>query len=521
MPDRSYLIGIDIGTTSTKAVLFQEDGTTVAEVTHAYPLYTPTPDVAEQKPEEIWSAVVTAVRSLMDRSQIEPAQILCLALGSAMHSIIAVDAAGNLLTNSLTWADNRSAEWAERLRRDPRGSNLYHRTGVPIHSMSPLTKLLWLRHEQPDIFHRAAKFISIKEFVLFRLCQQYVVDYAIASATGLLNLKNLAWDAEALELASISDQQLSQLVPVTHVVHPFDPGVAAQLGLATDTAIVVGASDGALANLSVGAMTPDRVTVTVGTSGAVRAIVKQPWTDPQQRLFCYALMDDYWLVGGSVNSGGIVWQWAREQFSDVKGTPQSGGDPYEGLWNLANSVAPGANGVLFHPYLAGERAPIWTANASGSFIGLTLRHSKAHLVRSLLEGIALNLNLVLQALKQVIGEPTFIVATGGMARSPLWRQLLADVTAHPVQVPTSYGSSCWGAAIVGLYALGRLSSLEAGTATLGASKDYQPNPENVAVYQKIVPVYAGLLERLQSEYHSIAQLQADLAALHDRTSDRG
>jgi gluconokinase len=274
----------------------------------------------------------------------------------------------------------------------------------------------------------------------------------------------------------------------------------------------MGASDGVLSNLSVGAISPGSIAVTVGTSGAVRAVVEEPWTDPQERLFCYALTENHWVIGGAVNNGGIVFQWIRDRFgeAEVATAQELSQDPYDLLINLAQTVAPGAGGLIFHPYLAGERAPIWDASASGSFVGLTLRHTKAHVIRAVLEGIAFNLNLVLQALQERIGKPKSIQATGGLAKSYFWRQILADVFAQEITVPASYESSCLGAVVLGLYALKKIPSLDAVTEMLGNSQQHQPIQENVETYQKIIPLYTRLLHHLQSEYTNITHLQEEL-----------
>ncbi len=507
-----YVIGVDIGTTSTKTVLFTETGDIVAQHSIEYPLYRPTPAVAQQEPEEIWAAVTTSVKTLIEISKIEPSQLLCLSFSAAMHSLIAVDEKGQLLTKSITWADNRSAKWANQLKQNPKGRALYHRTGTPIHAMSPLVKLIWLAHEQPQLFKQAAKFISIKEYIFYRLFEQYLVDYSIASATGLMNLKELTWDKEALEIAGITEQHLSKLVPTTHIVDKINEISARELGIPVNTPIVMGASDGVLANLSVGAISPGSVVVTVGTSGAVRAIVEQPWIDPQERLFCYFLTEKHWVIGGAVNNGGIVLQWIRDQLGDaeIATAKQLNREPYDLLIDLAHSVAPGADGLIFHPYLAGERAPIWDANASGSFVGLTLRHTKANLIRAVLEGIAFNLNLVLQALQDCIGKPKSIQATGGLVKSLLWRQILADVFAQEITVPVSYESSCLGAAVLGLYALKKVPSLDVVSQMIGKTEQHQPLLANVEVYQKIILLYTRLLHHLQKEYANIAQLQEEL-----------
>jgi gluconokinase len=512
MTTLSYAIGVDIGTTSTKAVLFTETGQIVSQHSIKYPLYTRTVGAAEQDPEEIWIAVTTSVRTLIKASKIDTARLLCLSFSAAMHSLIAIAKDGQPLTRSITWADNRSAKWADQLKQNHKGHELYRRTGTPIHAMSPLVKLMWLRNEHPQLFEQSAKFISIKEFIFYRLFQQYLVDHSIASATGLMNLKELSWDKEALEIAGITEQHLSQLVPTTHIVEQINEASACKMGIPVNTPIVMGASDGVLSNLSVGAISPGSIAVTVGTSGAVRAVVEEPWTDPQERLFCYALTENHWVIGGAVNNGGIVFQWIRDRFgeAEVATAKELSQDPYDLLMNLAQTVAPGAGGLIFHPYLAGERAPIWDASASGSFIGLTLRHTKAHVIRAVLEGIAFNLNLVLQALQERIGKPKSIQATGGLAKSYFWRQILADVFAQEITVPASYESSCLGAVVLGLYALKKIPSLDAVTEMLRISQQHQPIQENVETYQKIIPLYTRLLHHLQSEYTNITHLQEEL-----------
>lgn len=513
MNNVGYVLGIDIGTTSTKTVLFTEQGNIVCKYTVGYSLDAPTPGTAEQDPEEILSAVITTIKKVVSGSGIDPAQLLCLSFSTAMHSLIAVDAEGKLLTQSITWADNRSAKWADLVKREHHGHEIYLRTGTPIHPMSPFIKLVWLRNEHPRIFEKAAKFISIKEYIFYRFFQQYIVDYSIASATGLLNLNELTWDREALEIAGITVAQLSDLVPTTHILQPIQNELAQVIGIPADIPTVIGASDGVLSNLGVGAIKPDIVAVTVGTSGAVRAVVDRPITDPQERLFCYPLTEKHWIVGGAVNNGGIVLRWVRDQLTDteVRAAQRLGKDPYELITMLAETVPPGSEGLIFHPYLMGERSPLWDANARGSYFGLSLNHTKAHLVRAVLEGILFNLSLVLQALEGFIGKAKRIQATGGFARSSVWRQMMADVFNREVSVPEQYESSAFGAAVLGLYALKKIASLDITSEMIGETYRHQPITANVEIYQKIFPIYTRVLESLKREYESIAKLQAELA----------
>ncbi len=505
----NYVIGVDIGTTSTKALIFEENGREVASHHAQYPLLAPEPMAAEQDPEQIYRAVISCIKSAIESGGIDAAHIVCVSFSSAMHSLIAVDKDDKLLTQCITWADNRSAPWAQRIKRELGGHAIYLRTGTPIHPMAPLSKLCWLRDTQPDLFARAARFISIKEYVFHRLFGRYVVDYSIASATGLFNLAELAWDAQALRLAGISAEQLSLPVATTFTLSGLKSEAAQATGLRPNAPFVIGASDGVLSNLGVNAIDPGLVAVTIGTSGAVRTVVDRPQTDPQGRTFCYALTEKHWVIGGPVNNGGIVLRWIRDNFApeDICQTGQPKRDPYDSLIALAAHIPAGSEGLIFHPYLTGERAPLWNANARASFFGLALHHRKEHMIRATLEGVIYNLYSVLAALESLAGAARKIRATGGFARSPLWCQMMADIFNRGIDVPRGHESSCLGAAVLGLYALGRISSLGAVSGMVGVSDHHTPDPENAAVYAQLLPIFASIPMKLQDEYERIAGLQ--------------
>ncbi|NBD26642.1 gluconokinase [Paenibacillus glycinis] len=506
----TYMIGVDIGTTSTKSVLFRENGDVVASAHGEYPLHTPTPAVAEQDPEQIFAAVVSTIMQVM--AGIEPEKVLLVSFSSAMHSVIPVDAAGKPLMNCLTWADNRSAAWTGRLKNEMNGQAIYRRTGTPIHPMSPITKLLWLRNDVPEVFNQTRKFVSIKEYVFAKLYGEYVIDHSIASATGMLNLEKLDWDAEALEIAGIAPDRLSRLVPTTHVMRGMKPHYAEAMGLRPDTPFVVGASDGVLSNLGVDAIEPGVVAATIGTSGAIRTVVDRPVTDPKGRYFCYALTEDKWVIGGAVNNGGVIFRWLKDELggSEIETAKLLGKDPYDLLTQIMERVRPGSDGLLFHPYLTGERAPLWNADARGSFFGLTLHHGKPHMMRAVLEGVNFNLYAVLQALEESTGKPKRIHATGGFARSPLWRQMMADIFNQEVVIPESFESSCLGAVVLGLMAIGRIDSLSAVSRMVGSTHAHRPDAKTAALYQRLLPIYLRIADKLEDEYANIAEFQRSL-----------
>ncbi|WP_379163541.1 gluconokinase [Paenibacillus sp. sgz5001063] len=507
------MIGVDIGTTSTKAVLFEENGKIAAQASLGYPLHTPSPSVAEQDPEQILHAVIHTVQTVMKDSAIPPESVLFLSFSSAMHSVIAVDSTGSPLTACITWADNRSAAYATRLRDELDGHELYLRTGTPIHPMSPITKLMWLGEEQPELFRQTYKFISIKEYIFAKLFGEYVIDHSIASSTGMFNLEQLEWDEEALRIAGITTKQLSKPVPTTQVMQGLLPGWAEKLGVLPSTPFIVGASDGVLSNLGVGAIKPGVVAATIGTSGAIRTVVDRPLTDPKGRIFCYALTEKHWVIGGPVNNGGMLFRWVRDEFaaSEVETAKRLGIDPYEVLTRIAEQVPPGSNGLLFHPYLTGERAPLWNPDARGSFFGLTMNHHKEHMIRSVLEGIIFNMYTVLLAMEEQIGQPVKIHATGGFARSSLWRQMMADIFDQEVIIPESFESSCLGAVVLGLYATGRIDSFDVVFQMIGSTHRHHPVPEHAKVYKQLLPIFISVFRSLEGQYQAIADFQREQA----------
>lgn len=509
MSAKPYVVAADIGTTSTKTLVIARDGSIKASSSIEYPLYTPQPDVAEQDPDEMFEAVVNGIGQVVRKAGIRPDEVLCVSFSSAMHSLIAVDRAGNPLTRCITWADNRSVRYADLIKQEHDGLGIYRDTGTPIHPMSPLVKLMWLKTEQPDLHGKAYKFIGIKEYVFHKLFGKYVVDYSIASCTGLFNLKSLQWDQRALELAGISAERLSEPVSTTAVVEGLDARYADRMGLDPATPFVVGASDGVLANLGSGAFEPGVVAVSIGTSGAVRCVVNEPLTDPKGRLFCYALNEKFWVIGGAINNGGIMLRWVRDQLAtkEAEEGRQRGMDPYDYLTELASQVPAGSGGLIFLPLLAGERAPYWNANARGVFFGLSLFHEKKHMIRSVLEGVIYRIHSVAEGLEELGGRPREIRASGGFARSPLWRQIMADVLNVPVTVPDAIEASGLGAAQLGLYAMGEVKDFSGIHQWVRSGNRHEPDPERHQVYRELTQIYNRVYHQLSREFDDIAAFQ--------------
>ena len=441
------IISLDIGTTNVKAVAFSDRNAVWGTAERRNQVLTPQAGWSEQDPvailENMREVLAEALAEARQRSPLHG-----LVFSSAMHGLLAVDTVGKPLTNIWLWSDLRAAALAEPLRRSKAGMAIYRRTGVPIHPMSPLLKIMWLRQNDPKLFSRVHKFLGIKEFLLFHLLGEYISDLPVASATGLMNTRQNRWDDGALKIAGITAAQLPELVLPTQV-KPLPKVVTTALKLPEGLPIVIGGSDGALANLGSGATKPGQWAVTIGTSAAIRMVTDTPFTDPKMSTFCYRLDETRCIVGGASNNGTNALEWLRMTIFASRLSPGA-------FANLAAAVPSGADGLLFLPYLLGERAPLWDARARGSFHGLTAQHTPAHFVRAVMEGVLFNLKVIAEPLEKV--QPLEVIhAGGGFAHSRLWVQMLADIFQKPVHLDESgVDSSVLGALQTGREALGFL-----------------------------------------------------------------
>ncbi|MEA2310921.1 MAG: gluconokinase [Solirubrobacteraceae bacterium] len=484
----AVVLGVDIGTTSTKVVAFAPDGGERAAAEAGYELLEPEPGAAVQDPEAVLAAVTSAVRDAAAAARADGCEVAGLAFSSAMHGLLGVDEAGAPLTPLITWADVRAADEAERLRREH--FELHGATGTPLHPMSPLVKLCWLAGHEPSVFARAARWAGLKELLLARWAGDWVIDHSCASGTGMLDLRTLAWHPGALEVAGVRPEQLSRPVPVSELLS-LGEAAAGELGLPEGLPLVIGGGDGPLANLGLGAVRPGVAACSIGTSGALRVVVEAPVTDPRGRVFCYALTPGRWVVGGAINNGGVVLEWAGDALA-----PDLGEHAEQELLALAEQAPPGSDALLMLPYLLSERAPHWSALPRGAYVGLTRAHRREHLVRAALEGVCQQLAVVLTSVRDAGHEVTELRATGGFARSGFWRQLLADVLGMEIGFPAGRESSAFGAALVGMEALGIGGSIERAAELVTISERLEPDPSAAATYARQRETFAALYDAL-------------------------
>ncbi len=494
-------IAIDIGTSNCKVVITDSKAKVVKTFQAPTKPIEPQQGWNEQRPDEILKAILKLLQQAI--AACDEKAIACIVFSSAMHSFIAVDENGNPLMNMLTWADLRSASYAQELAKKPIAKKIYATTGVPVHAMSPLCKLLWLRHQRKDIFSKAHKFISIKEYIFYKLFGKYIIDHSIAAATGLFDEKNLCWYDEALKVAGVTTQHLSELFPVEHFETTLLPDIKKKLKLKTEIPFVLGASDGALANLGSGIIDAADAAVTVGTSGAVRITSPRYLIDKKQRLFCYYITDGMYITGGAINNGGIALQWLVEKiFEDDFRNEKK----LSALLKRTAKIKPGADGLIFLPYILGERAPLWDEHAKGCFIGLTAMHTKAHLTKAVLEGICFSLVDVMRALEETSRDIKNISLSGGIIKSGLWIQLLADISGKQIVVNEAADASALGAVFIGMKALGSVKKISEAKMFAKKVKTIHPNPGRYNTYKKYFEIYRSQYAKLKDSFGKLSAI---------------
>ncbi|RRA97606.1 gluconokinase [Larkinella rosea] len=478
------ILGVDIGTTNVKALAFQpETGQVIAHASAPLTTLNPKPGYAEQDPVDVWTNLTSVLAEVCREVNQQKGHIEAVGFSSAMHSILGVDDQGKPLTNAILWSDNRAEKQAAALRQTPLGKDIYQKTGTPLHPMIPLCKLAWFRDHNLRLLRRATGWISLKEFIWHKLTGRYQIDYSIATATGLFDSARREWYAPALEFAGVRIEQLAEPVPTTYAVPLQNSNVPKVISdELAEAKLYIGASDGCLANLGAGAIEAGITTITIGTSGAIRRTSQRPLRDEQGRLFSYILNvndptdKNYYVVGGPTNNGANVLQWVSEKLTQSETAA---------VLTEAATVPPGSDGLLFLPYLQGERAPLWDAAVRGSYLNVDWQHGRAHFVRAALEGVLFNLLRIERILSRHTGPTKVIHANGGFAQSEFWVQMMADIFGVPVRLNESNESGAIGAILLTMKATGRVSSLVEAAHQVGFGQTFEPDADRHRRYRQV------------------------------------
>ncbi len=498
----SLVLAVDIGTGSCRCALYNRELQRLSTETVEYTTQYPQPDWAEQDPEVIFVSILQAIEKTVSKSDQDPEKIIALTLDCSIHTLLGLAQDRSPVTPIITWEDSRARQLVERWKQQGLESEIYTLTGCPLHPMYSSAKIAWWREHRPNLFKQINTFVSVKAFVLQRLTGTLLEDQATVSGSGLLNVHKLDWEDRVLALAGISRKQLPPVVEPTSRIESIRPEISNQTGLPISTPVIIGSSDAAMSSLGSGTIDPDQMTVMIGTSGAVRRLVRRPTLDPRQRTFCYYIGNRLWFAGGAINNGGIALRWFRDNFGEraKKEAQKTGASVYKILCDYAQNVPAGADGLFFLPFLAGERSPHWNSSMRGILFGLSLHHSHAHVIRSLIEGVCYRLLSVIQPLENLIGKSTEIRVTGGFTRSPLWLQILSDILGRDLMVTGEPEGSVLGAAAFAYHTLGMIDSFRYLLERNPIIQKVHPEANVHEFYQAQFDRYMHLYWKFQKEF---------------------
>ncbi len=506
-----YVIGVDLGTSGTKTVLFDTAGTVIASKTIEYPLYQPQNGWAEQDAADWWHAAAEGMRAVVEKSGVNKSDIKGIGISGQMHGLVMLDKAGNVLRRSIIWCDQRTGAECDEITSKVGKERLIEITANPALTGFTASKILWVRNHEPEIYEKCAHILLPKDYVRYMLTGEFATEVSDASGMQLLDVPKRKWSAEVLEKLGIDSALLAKVYESPEITGKVSARAAEMCGVKEGTAVVGGAGDNAAAAVGTGTVVDGRAFTTLGTSGVVFAHTSKLSIDPKGRVhtFCCAV-PNAWHVMGVTQAAGLSLKWFRDNFcaDEMTAARGMGVDPYYLMDKQAERIPIGADRLLYLPYLMGERTPHLDPDCRGAFIGLSAMHTRQHLLRAVMEGVVYSQRdsvEVLRAMGVKIGD---MLACGGGGTSPLWRQMLSDVYGCPVKTVKSKEGPALGAAILAAVGTGVYKSVEeACNEVIKLNEPQNPIAANSSEYEKFYAVYRSLYGALKENYKALSAIK--------------
>ena len=496
---KEYLLGIDIGTSSCKVAIFDRGGAVMASATAEYPVFYPHPGWAEQRPQDWWDGVCRALRQMWENAPVTPADIAAVGVDGQSWSAIALDAAGQVLCPTPIWMDTRSGAICERVSRQI-GEELFDLCGNSLTPTYTTGKVLLMAEQTPELLEKTSYILQSNGYIVYCLTGAITQDVSQGYGWHCYDMRRGEWNGEMAERLGIPTRLLPPIVPCDRVVGEVTAAAAALTGLAVGTPVVAGGLDAACATLGAGVIEAGQTQEQGGQAGGMSICLDRVCADPRLILGAHVVPGRWLLQGGTVGGGGVM-RWLERELGGLERERAAvlGRSSLEQLNDLAAAVPAGCDGLVFLPYMAGERTPIWDSEAKGVYYGLDFAKTRGHLIRAGMEGVAYSLRHNLEVARQAGATVECLYATGGAANSLLWTQIKADVTGKTIVVPASDTATTWGAAMLGGVGVGLFESYtQAVAGSVRHIRTHEPNPENASVYAEGYEIYRKLYPALNN-----------------------
>lgn len=509
---KQYILAHDLGTSGDKASLYDQNGKLISSTTENYQTYYQKAGWAEQDPNDWWTAVCTSTNTVLTKSKVEAKDVACISFSGQMMGCLAVNKDGDCLGKSIIWADQRAIEETEFMKKVFGEDDLYRITGTSIAPNYSLEKILWLKNNVKEIYDKAAVFLNAKDYIVYRLTSKLVTDYSDASGTNLLDIKKKVWSEDIINASGIDASKLPELHASTDVIGYVTKDAAMQIGLTTNTAVVIGGGDGPCATVGAGAVNEGDLYNYFGSSSWVSVTTSEPLYDPNQATFNLCHLDPkLYMAPGTMQSAGGSYEWMRRAICDSERLTEELAYlcDYQMLNECAKESEPGANGLVFLPYLLGERCPYWNPNARGAFIGLTARHTREDIVRAVFEGPIFNLRVIIDLFKSQGISAKQICAIGGAIESDFICSLMADIYQMELVRPVMLEeATSFGAAVAGGIGVGLIKDFSEVKNMIKIRDRIQPDSNKSEKYMQVYPIF-------KRAYHALVDIFDDIAKLEN------
>ncbi len=504
---KPYLLGIDIGTSACKVAVFERNGEVIASASEEYPVYYPHPGWAEQNPEEWWRAVCTAVRKI-EAGGVDLKKIAGIGIDGQSWSAIPVDKAGNVLTNTPIWMDTRAQDICNEFHEKIGADQIFQSAGNSLQPSYTTAKILWYRRNLPEIYRNTYKILQSNSYIAFKLTGNMTQDISQGYGLHCFNMHTGEWDAGMCAALEIPLSLLPDIYPSHAIIGTVTRQAEEESGLMAGIPVAAGGLDAACGTLGAGVVRPGETQEQGGQAGGMSICIDTYQADPRL-ILGYHVVPGKWILQGGTTGGGGVMRWLEREFGAYeREAGKSRGESSLELFNEeAEAVSPGSDGMVFLPYMSGERSPIWDPDAKGVFYGMDFGKTKGHFIRAAMEGVAFSLHHNLEIAREAGAEAAVLRAVGGSANSLLWTQIKSDITGKPIVVPSSDTATTLGAAILAGVGIGMYQDFEEAVAlTVKEKRRHEPNTEHSAVYQRNYQIYLELYERLKGTMKKFSEI---------------
>jgi xylulokinase len=500
-----YFLGIDLGTSSVKIILMDDGGKVVSSVSKEYPVYYPEPGWAEQNPEDWWNATKDGIKEIIAKSGVKSDDIKGVGLSGQMHGLVLLDRDNNVITPAILWCDQRTQEECDYITVKIGKEGLLKYTGNKALTGFTAPKILWVRKHLPDVYERIAHILLPKDYIRFKLTGEYATEVSDASGTLLFDVSNRRWSKEMIDIFEIPEKALPKCYESTDVTGHVTKEASDLTGLEEGTIVVGGGGDQASGAVGTGTVKSGIVSVALGTSGVIFASQDKYAADEELRLHSFCHANGKWHVMGVMLSAASCLKWWVDNVNNYSSEAMT----FDGLLEEAEKAHPGSDGLVFLPYLMGERTPYSDPYAKGSFVGLSITHNRGHMTRSILEGVAFGLRDSLELIKDLNIPVNEVRVSGGGAKSKLWRQILADIFNVRIDMINATEGPSYGAAIMASVGYGLFEDVdEACSKLIKVTDSVYPIQENVERYNKLYPIYVSLYSKLKGAFEEIGKLNS-------------